>query len=172
MSKTTKKQPYRNALLKIKKERFSLDSLYKENQRLNADALYKQKEAQVLLNNSAKNKEKAKMLFDEAVKELHNSNAYHPALFNSSAPISVSCQDALLYRIVIPNMDWDDSTDKGMVRMVFSAHGGIPQTVAYAFSGGALKHSKSHICKNLIDDLSKKIATQLTTLVIKKMKEQ
>ena len=171
MQKKGKKQPYRNALLKLKKERFSLDSLYKENQRLNANLLYKREEAQSLLKSAAQDKESAEKLRDAANKELEHINPYHPELFNSFSIGSVTIEEALRYRISSPVIGWDDQQNIGLIRLTCHKQSGNYETVAYGFSDALIKNSKRYISEEFIEDISKNIAKELTNLAFKKMKE-
>jgi len=171
MAKKTKKQPYRNALLKLNKERSSLDSLYKENQRLNANLLYKREEAQALLKSAAQDKEKAEKLHESALKELKQSNPYHPDLFSNHTIGSATIEDALRYRITRPVIGWNDDQNMGVVRLICHKQHGSYETVAYGFSGALIKNNNKYISENFIDDLSKSIAMELIELATKKMQE-
>lgn len=171
MRKKTKKQPYRNALLKLNKERSSLDSLYKENQRLNANLLYKREEAQTLLKSAAQDKEKAEKLRSAALQELKQINPYHPDLFNSHNIDNATIDDALRYRMASPVIGWNDNQHMGMVRLTCYKQYGKYETVAYGFSEALIKNGNRYISEKFIDDLSKSIALELTELATKKMKE-
>jgi len=171
MRKKTKKQPYKNALLKLTKERSSLDSLYKENQRLNANLLYKQKEAQTLLRSAAVDKEKMEQYRDSLQKELRDVNPYHPNLYPNDLTFNVSKEDALRYRISSPSMSWDDNNNQGIIRMVCYNQTGKYETVAYAFSGALIKDRNEYINEELVEDLGKTIARDLLRLTTTKMKE-
>jgi len=172
MSRKSKKQPYRNALLKLKKERSSLDSLYKENQRLNASLLYKHQEAQDLLKTSADKRASAERLFEEARHEIRTANPYHPTLFEESEICCTSVQEALQYRISAPRVGWDDYTKEGIVKITCHDQLGGISSVAYGVSGGMLRAPQGlRYHDGFINDLSTKIAIELITLAEKQMKE-
>lgn len=171
MGKKTKKQPYRNALLRLFKKRSSLDSLYKENQRLNANLLYKQKEAQALLRSVAVDKEKSEKYRDSLQKELRDVNPYHPDLYPNKLTCNVSIEDALRYRISSPFIGWDDREKQGVVSIVCLNQNGQRETVAYAFSDAYIRECNAYINEEFIENLSKKIARDLTKLATTKMKE-
>lgn len=173
MAKKSKKQPYRNALLKLKKERSSLDGLYKENQRLNANLLYRQEEARALLRSAAEDKEKVERLHNAVREELKNVNPYHPDLTLAGIHIAsgtFSVEDAMRYRISIPSTNWNDARQEGVVRLTYQEQNGRRETAAYGFSGKLIKNGKSYISDEFIEDLSKSIAIQLTELATTKMK--
>jgi hypothetical protein len=172
MRKKTKKQPYRNALLKLTKERSSLDSLYKENQRLNANLLYKQKEAHSLLTSAAMDKEKAEKYFDNARKELQTVNPYHPDLMSvHTISDTFRVEDVLRYRMAMPTVHWDDFHQQGIVKLVYHKQGGGRETVAFGFSEAYIKDDDRYINADVIEDMGKAIATELVALANKKMKE-
>jgi len=172
MRKKSKKQPYRNALLKLTKERSSLDSLYKENQRLNANLLYKQKEAHSLLTAAAVDKEEAEKYFDNARKELQFVNPYHPDLMSIHMVNSTfQTEDVLQYRMTVPTLDWNDQEQTGIVKFVCHKQNNNYQTIAFGFSQAYIKNCDRYINMNLIEDISKTIATELVLLATKKMKE-
>ncbi len=171
MSRKSKKQPYRNALLKLKKERASLDSLYKENLRLNANALYKQQEAHDLLNSAAQDKERAEKLRNEVLKELKQYNPYHPALHNNIVVENIIITDALRYRISAPYINWDDNLHSGSVRIVCHKQPNQYETLSFGFTESFIEERVIYRSDELIDDISKTITKELMTLANTKMKE-
>lgn len=171
MSKRTKKQPYRNTLLKLKKERSSLISLYKENQRLNASALYNQKEAQTLLKSTAQDKEQVELLRNEVLNELKQYNPYHPALCSSVKVQNNTIEDALRYRIASPRVDWNDTQKSGAISIVCHKQPERYETIAYGFSDALIKNCDTYISEDMVDKISKDIATDLIEMATTKMKE-
>ena len=171
MSRRTKKQPYRNALLKLKKERASLNILYKENQCLNASALYKQKEAQSLLQSAAEDKEQIEILRNEMLKELKQYNPYHPSLHTNVDVTNVTIDDALRYRISAPSVNWDDTQKCGMVSINCHKQPNKQETVVFGFSEALVKDCERYISEDMIDIISKQIATDLMETATTKMKE-
>lgn len=173
MNKKSKKQPYRNALLRLRKKHVLLDSLYKENQCLNADALYKREEAQTLLKSAVHDKEQTEVLHKEALKELKQYNPYHPALCSITEIQGVSTEDHVLrYRISAPRIGWNDEKKSGMVRMVcYEQSSNNYKTVAYGFSAKLINDCKEIINEDYIDMISNDIARELISLATTEMKE-
>jgi len=171
MSRKTKKQPYRNALLKLKKERDSLCALFKENQRLNANALYNQEEARTLLKSAFTDKEQAKRMYDEARKELKNTNMFHPML-NAEYAINASSTDtALMYRIARPSMNWNDESNSGAVYITcYNQKTNKHERLAFGFSAEYVKNGRYNY-DGFIDDMGKEIANQLMMMAFTKFKE-
>ncbi len=171
MSRKSKKQPYRNALLKLKKERSSLDVLYKENQRLNASLLYKHQEAQTLLKQAAKDRESTERLQGEALKEIRSVNRYHPALFDSSEISLTVPSDVLRYRISPPHVDWDDAEKMGIVKIACGKVNGENAQIAYGFSEAMIKNQLMDVDGYIIDGLSKQIAGEMIAHAVKHMRK-
>jgi hypothetical protein len=177
MSKRNKKQPYRNALLKLKKERNFLESLYKENQRLNANLLYKRKEAQTLLYEAAQEKDEAAKIRLEAENELQKANPYHPMLMatrdiNANATYEpIDIHYALTYRLAAPSITWNESENRGVVKITCHKQPNRYETLAYGFSEALIKSGNVNDYQETIKSLSEEIAEELIKVASTKLKE-
>jgi len=169
MARKSRKQPYRNALLKIEKERASIELLQKENLRLNANLLYKQQEAKESLQEAIIEKEKASEISEMARNELREANPYHPSFLTEHHTDIVDLEYAFNYRMSAPNMIWDDGNKQGIIRIT-GGNGQKKETVAYGFSRAFIENANPHD-KELIEHIGKQIAGELTHMLFSNMKE-
>ena len=102
----------------------------------------------------------AQQFLNSAKEELEHYNPVHPFLDKKQAILAPAYVDALRYRLVTPELKWNDDENVGMLRMDFMKDG-KPDTIAYAFSGKALEVHQSYIKDKLITELAKDIANKI-----------
>jgi len=175
MSKRKKKQPYRNALLKTKKERDSLENLVKENHRLKASLLYKREEAQTLLHSAAQDKEQSEIILKRAEDELRKANPFHPMFMRekelSESAASVNMNYALTYRMTAPHLQWNEENNHGTIKFTCHKQFGEYETVGYGFTEAFIRDRNLIDQEEFMTEFSKDIARQLMELADEKLKE-
>lgn len=177
----SKKQPNRNALLKIRETRQRLEqeldealSAKRESHLLNASLQREAEIARQATREAVDREARAKRYARHTRDELKHANKYHPFLMNEQyiggeLNHDISLTDILQYRIAAPTVDWDDRKRAGAVRMVFGRVNGNKGQVAYGLSEHTLYNTNYDDA--FVDSLSKSVTKELFDLAKTKLKD-
>lgn len=172
----SRKQPFRNALLKTLKEREELKQKMFEAEELMAEAESVAEEAEhhyteAVERHSQLDKQEEKLEHKERMlkDEFNHINKYHPAnnytVWKDATTLSVDIDYAFQQRFFGPMVDWDDFNDRGVVKLAYkdpkAPNNPMPKYMAYQVSGGALKDFGGMIREDMVEHYSKLIARDL-----------